>query len=148
MFLWEECRFAHCKGQLISKGLFAILNSSKKRMKQFDLTTMIPQVDLFSFVFWKKLKTPKRHFEINWPLIISESHQTISRWLLTASDQKGGNLVVSHSLYQRKPATKGQLILKGVLMSSISSKKRTKEFDFTTHTINSSDWTLKNFQHC
>ena len=24
--------------------------------------------DLFSFVFWKKVKTPKRHFEINWPL--------------------------------------------------------------------------------
>ena len=30
--------------------------------------TMIPQVDLFSFVFWEKLKTPKRHFEINRPL--------------------------------------------------------------------------------
>ena len=29
---------------------------------------MKPQVDLFSFVFWKKLKTPKRHFKINWPL--------------------------------------------------------------------------------
>ena len=26
------------------------------------------QVDLFSFVFWRKLKTAKRHFEINWPL--------------------------------------------------------------------------------
>ena len=24
--------------------------------------------DVFSIVFWKKLKTPKRHFEINWPL--------------------------------------------------------------------------------
>ena len=22
-------------------------------------------VDLFSFIFWKKVKTPKRHFEIN-----------------------------------------------------------------------------------
>ena len=29
---------------------------------------MKPWVDLFSFVFWRKLKTPKRHFEINWPL--------------------------------------------------------------------------------
>ena len=29
---------------------------------------MIPQGDLFSFVFWEKLKTPKKHFEINWPL--------------------------------------------------------------------------------
>ena len=26
--------------------------------------------DLFSFVFWRKLKTPKRHFEIIWPLSI------------------------------------------------------------------------------
>ena len=55
------------KGQLISKGLFIILKSSKKR-KKIDLTTMIHQVDLFSFVFWKNLKSPKRHFEINWPL--------------------------------------------------------------------------------
>ena len=38
------------KGQLISKGLFSILNSSKKRTKKFNLTTMIPQVDSFSFV--------------------------------------------------------------------------------------------------
>ena len=53
------------KGQLISKGLFGILNCPKKRTKKFEFTTMIPQVDLFSFVFWEKLKTPKRHFEIN-----------------------------------------------------------------------------------
>ena len=66
-------KFKHCnyrkvastKGQLISKGRFGILNSPKKRTKKFDFTTMIPQVDLFSFVFWEKLKTPKRHFEIN-----------------------------------------------------------------------------------
>ena len=53
------------KGQLISKGLFGILNSSKKQMKKFNFATMIPQVDLFLFVFWKKWKTPKRHFEMN-----------------------------------------------------------------------------------
>ena len=34
-----------------------------------NLTLLL--VDLFSFVFWKKVKTPKRHFEINWPLDIS-----------------------------------------------------------------------------
>ena len=28
-------------------------------MKEFDFTTMIPQVDLFSFVFWEKQKTKK-----------------------------------------------------------------------------------------
>ena len=32
---------------------------------EFDFTTMIPQVDLFSFVFWKKSKTPRKHFKIN-----------------------------------------------------------------------------------
>ena len=54
---WELTR--PTKGQLISKRLFGI------RTKKFDLTTVIPHVDLFSFVFWKNLKTPKRHFEIN-----------------------------------------------------------------------------------
>ena len=33
-----------CKGQLISKCLFGIFNSSKKRMKKFNLITMVPQV--------------------------------------------------------------------------------------------------------
>ena len=32
-----------------------------------NLTLLL--VDLFAFVFWKKVKTPKRHFEINWPLM-------------------------------------------------------------------------------
>ena len=39
---------------------------------------MIPQVDLFLFVFWEKLKTPKRHFEINLPLCHHEPHCTLS----------------------------------------------------------------------
>ena len=60
-FLISIATLIAAKGQLISKG---ILNSSKK----FDLTTMIHQVDLFWFVFWKNLKILKRHFEINWPL--------------------------------------------------------------------------------
>ena len=29
---------------------------------------MIPQVELFSLGFLEELKTPKRRFEINWPL--------------------------------------------------------------------------------
>ena len=41
------------KGQLISICLFVIFNSSKKQTNKFDLTTMVPQVELFSFVFWK-----------------------------------------------------------------------------------------------
>ena len=35
---------------------------------------MKPQVDLFLFVFWRKLKTTKRHFEINWPLCLLDIH--------------------------------------------------------------------------
>ena len=34
--------------------------------------------DVFSFIFWKKLKTPKRHFEIIWHL--SALHRTNLRW--------------------------------------------------------------------
>ena len=40
------------KGQLISKANCQAVNSSKK------------QTNEFGFVFWKKLKTPKRHLEI------------------------------------------------------------------------------------
>ena len=39
------------KGQLISKCLFGIFNSPKKRTKKFDFTTIVPQVKLVSFVF-------------------------------------------------------------------------------------------------
>ena len=43
----------YSKGQLISKYLFGIFNSPKKRTKKFDFTTMVFQVELFSFVFWE-----------------------------------------------------------------------------------------------
>ena len=54
----------------------------KTRMNEFGFTTLIPQVDLSSFVFWKKLKTPKRHFEINWPLF----EDCLHNFLLSDSD--------------------------------------------------------------
>ena len=47
------------KGQLISKCLFSIFNSSKKQMIKFDFTTMVPQVKLFSFIFWENWKHQK-----------------------------------------------------------------------------------------
>ena len=56
----------------------------KKGTNEFNFTTMIPQVDLFSFVFWKKLNTPKRHFESKWPLYqtctLGVSPSLVSRW--------------------------------------------------------------------
>ena len=48
----------------VNQGVLDILNSPKKGTKEFDFTTMIPQIDLFSFVFWEKLKTPNGHSEI------------------------------------------------------------------------------------
>ena len=57
------------KVQLISKGLFGVLNSSKKRTKKYELTTMqifatvIPQI--VSDRFLEELNTSKRNFEIN-----------------------------------------------------------------------------------
>ena len=46
-------------GQLISKRFWGTSISSKKRTNKFDFTTMIPQVDLFSFVFWKNWRLQK-----------------------------------------------------------------------------------------
>ena len=55
--MFDQKVFQHivgtCKGQLISKCLFGIFNSPKKRTKKFDFTTVVPQVELFSFIFWE-----------------------------------------------------------------------------------------------
>ena len=50
-FLCFDSSFFSAKGQLISKFLFDIFNCPKKRTKEFDVTTMVLQVELFSFVF-------------------------------------------------------------------------------------------------
>ena len=42
------------------------LQGMNERIRLYNY--MIPQVYLFSIVFWRKMKTPKWHFEINWPL--------------------------------------------------------------------------------
>ena len=47
------------KGQTKLKGFFQADVSSKKGTNEFYFTTMKPQVDLFSFVFWKKLNHQK-----------------------------------------------------------------------------------------
>ena len=58
------------KGQLIMKWFIFSSITSKKWTSEFDFTTMMPQVDLFSFVFWRKSTTPKNHFKIKWPLMV------------------------------------------------------------------------------
>ena len=61
----------HVKGQKMWKQFFQADISSKTQTNEFYFTTMKPQVDLFLLVFWRKLKTPKRHFEIIWPLVMA-----------------------------------------------------------------------------
>ena len=68
------------KGKLISKCLFCTFNSSKKWTKKFNLTTTVPQVELFPFIFLKESTTPKRHFEINWPLVLKPKNETTTFW--------------------------------------------------------------------
>ena len=53
------------KGQLIPKRLFVILHSPTKRTEKFDFTAMIPQVDLFSFVFLEEIEDTKNTFRNN-----------------------------------------------------------------------------------
>ena len=56
------------KGQLISKCLFGVLNSSKKQTKTIRPWGIIVVESNFLVRFLEEFKTPKRHFEINWPL--------------------------------------------------------------------------------
>jgi hypothetical protein len=49
------------KGQLISKCLLSVFNSSKKRTKKFDLTAMIPRI-----VFVRFLEPVRDHTAYNW----------------------------------------------------------------------------------
>ena len=51
-------QFDAIKGQLISKAIGQAEDSPKKPTNEFDVC------DVFSFVFWKKLRTPQRHFKI------------------------------------------------------------------------------------
>ena len=53
------------KGQLISKGLDGILNSSKKRTKKFDIQYYDTSGRLIFVHFLGELKTPKNPFEFN-----------------------------------------------------------------------------------
>ena len=58
--------------------IFSSRHFPQKWTNEFYFTTMKPQVDLFSFVFWRKLKTPKRHFKIIWPLEIDAMIKRVS----------------------------------------------------------------------
>ena len=54
-------RIFYTKGQFIFKCLFGMYLQffPKKRTKKFDSTTMVSQVELFSFVFWENWRHQK-----------------------------------------------------------------------------------------
>ena len=66
MLLSKVAQIQCCKikGQLISKGLFGILNSPKKRTKQFDLTTTYDTLGRLVFVrFLGEFEDIKKTFQ-------------------------------------------------------------------------------------
>ena len=68
------------KDKSIQKGLFVILNSSKKQTKKIDLsTTLKPQVNLFLFIFWKNLKTSKDISKLTYTFRFKSYRPTIFR---------------------------------------------------------------------
>ena len=72
-FLILPCTIA--KGQLISKCIFGVFNFSQKTNKTFQLLGYLRSTCSRSF-FWEKLKTLKRHFEINWTLLIQQGRRS------------------------------------------------------------------------
>ena len=69
MSSWEDVR-KFIDGLKVRKVemIFSTRHFLQKTNKWILFTTMKPQVDLFILIFWRKLKTQKRHFEIIWPL--------------------------------------------------------------------------------
>ena len=58
-FEWIMWICSACKGQLISKGLFGILNSPKKWTKKFDFTTMYLRLTCFRSFFGRNQRHQK-----------------------------------------------------------------------------------------
>ena len=58
------------KGQLLSKWFFGVVDFLQKTNKnKSSRGIIVVKSNLFGFFFWRKLMTPKNHFEINWPLV-------------------------------------------------------------------------------
>ena len=85
------------KGQVISKGFLMSLISSKKRTKKFDFTSMIPQVDLFSFVFWRKSKAQKTILKLS-DLLRYYEFEYFYHWIITFWTLRDSRGPISHWL--------------------------------------------------
>ena len=67
LHFWRKIFLRPSKGQSNSKGFFSSWSFFQKMNK------LIRLYYLFLFAFWKKVKTPKKQFEINWPLLLKKS---------------------------------------------------------------------------
>ena len=80
-FCWPFLTISCKKDTTKPKTKFLSVVKVKQFRNDFFKPTFLPKnerrnstsllVDLISFVFWKKVKTPKRLFEINWPLSLN-----------------------------------------------------------------------------
>ena len=74
--IWQKNRFKCSHISVTSKEVKVRQNRSNFFKPTFRRNSILLLWDLFSFNFWRKLKTLKRHFEINWPSVsLKESHQ-------------------------------------------------------------------------
>ena len=82
LLFWSTVQTIGSKGQLISKANCQASNSSKKR----TINSFLLECDEFSFVFWKKLKTPKKALSdfsnILWKEKVNEDRNA-TPWRLT-----------------------------------------------------------------
>ena len=72
----------HIKGQTNSKWFFKPMFLPKNERTNSTLLWYLRST-CFCLFFWKKLKTPKRHFQMNWPLVQSLSFQRATLKILT-----------------------------------------------------------------
>ena len=61
---------------------------------------------MFLFVFWKKLKTPKRHFEIIWPLLAVHGVKGRKKQLMAETATKNALEAFGNSLGHREMGMK------------------------------------------
>ena len=92
---WRHIKF--CRND------FFKLTILPKNKRTINFTTVITQVDLFLFVFWKKSKTPKKLFEINWPLWISSNPYIFMIWDHLLQKQEKRDLYIMALKYWMQP---------------------------------------------
>ena len=88
-------------------------------------------VNLFLFVSWKKVKTPKRHFEINWPFLDGEQPGNSEPCLVTNSPVY---IINNLALVNNFSMTKGSV--SPIWLYELHTKEDNKEMDCNKDCLN------------